>query len=119
LRVSPVFRSIGSIDFVVDLVAGIHEGDVFLEATTPDPALMALLDPPKPRGIATLHGGSDEEVITVADKPYGDWFAEPAIAPSWRDLDFFCSSELGELIGCPGCHRHAYFVPPRMSALIM
>src|SRR5438445_53509 len=63
--VAPVFGPVGSVDLIVDGVVGIHERDVLLDATGPDPTFVPLLRAPKPCRRGALNG-SDVEAVAIA-----------------------------------------------------
>src|SRR5437879_4065241 len=90
--VAPVFGPIGSVDGAVDIVVGVNEGGVLLEASGPDPTLVRLLDATKP-GTVRPCNGADVEAIAVADRPDRYCLAQRAVAPAGRDLYLFSRSD--------------------------
>jgi len=56
--VSAVFGPVSSVDFVVDVVASVNEGDVFLDAAGPDPTFVLLLDATEPGRVERMSRGS-------------------------------------------------------------
>ena len=66
--VAAVLGAVRGIEFVVDVVVGVHEGDVFVDAASLDVAFVAHLSATEPGGGAPVNG-SDVEVVAVADDP--------------------------------------------------
>src|SRR6202022_4527598 len=91
--VSAVFGTVGSIDFGVNVVAGVDEGDVLLNTAGPYPTLVPLLGPTEPMSIAPSNG-SEVQVVAVPDDPHRHRFSQRAVAPDGRDLQFFRFSAL-------------------------
>src|ERR1700736_1494163 len=79
-----VFGPVGRVDFRVNVVVGVHEGDVLLDGTGPDPTFVSFLDAAEPDPIAPLDG-SDVQVIAVGDDPNRDQLSHRAVAPGRRD----------------------------------
>src|SRR5256885_8298362 len=72
--VAPVFGPIRSVDGVVDIVVGVNERNVFLEAPGPDPTFVRLLDATKP-GTVRPRNGANVDAIAVAHRPDRHWLA--------------------------------------------
>src|SRR5260370_5085528 len=87
--VPAVLGPVGGIDLIVDVVARcVDECDVLQNAAGSYAALTPLLGFAEPIGIAAPDGSS-EQVVAVADGPYGRRLSEAALAPDGRDLGFF------------------------------
>ena len=78
--VPAVLGPVGGIDFVLDVLVGVDECDVLLNATGPNTSLVCLQGAPEPMTIAP-RDGSNVDVVTMTDGPHGHWFPEGAVAP--------------------------------------
>src|SRR2546430_5109251 len=56
------------VDLVVEVGVGVHEGDVFVDAASPDVAFLAHLSATEPSGGAPVNG-SDVAVVAAAADP--------------------------------------------------
>src|SRR5260370_3997983 len=110
--VPAVLGPVGGIDLIVDVVARcVDECDVLQNAAGSYAALTPLLGFAEPIGIAAPDA-SNEQVVPVADGPYGRPLSELALAPAARDLDFLRGSQPAELITLPP-HTRAPTLSPR------
>src|SRR5260370_24136607 len=98
--VSAVFGPVGSVDLVVDVVSGVDECDILLNAAGPYPTFVPLLGTAEPLSAPPPHG-SDVQVIAVTDDPHGHRFSQLVVAPDCSDLEFFISSHLLEHVAFP------------------
>src|SRR5712692_128339 len=78
--VSAVFGPVGSVDFVVDVVSGVDECDVLLNAAGSYSTFVPLLRTAEPLSTAPPYG-SDIQVIAVTDDPHCHRFSELAVGP--------------------------------------
>src|SRR5438270_14070857 len=78
--VAPVFGPIRSVDFVVDVVVGVCERDVFLDAAGLDPTFVPFLRAAKP-GAGGPFNGSEVNAVAVADRPDGHRLSSRSVAP--------------------------------------
>ena len=77
--VAAVLCAVGGVDLVIDIAVGVHEGDVFVNATSLDVAFVARLSATEPGGGAPVDG-SDVEVVAVADDPNRHRISQRAVA---------------------------------------
>src|SRR4051794_17752757 len=107
--VAAVLRLVGGVDLAVDAGVGVHEGDVFLDATGPDAPFVTGLGGAEP-GAAAPAPGSDVEVVAEANNPDRHRGSQRAVASYGRYLQFVCSSNLVEFVARPCRHRRISFV---------
>ena len=91
--VAPVLGAVRRVEFIVDVVAGVGEGDVFADAPGLDVAFVPLLGAAEPGGTGPVDG-SDIEAIAVADDP--DRSRAPSV-PSRRS-EAICSSSAAPIL---------------------
>jgi hypothetical protein len=115
--VSAVFGAISGVDLVIDLVVGLDECGVLLNAACPNPTFMRLLDAAEPISVSSSNG-SNVKIVAAADDPHGYRFSLRAVTPDGRDLHFFGSSNFVEFAGGPLRHRPVSFEPIHIRALI-
>src|SRR5258708_8610509 len=95
--IAAVLGPIGGVDLVVDVVVGVDERDVLLNAGGSYPTLVPLLGAPEPV-TTSPPDRSHIQVVAVTSYPYRDRFLRRALPPEWRNLHFFCCSDLRELV---------------------
>src|SRR5580658_10791152 len=95
-----VLGAVRGVDLVVEVGVGVEEHRVFLDAACTDTTFAAHLDAAEPFGVAPIRG-SDIEIVADAYSPDPHRVSQRSIASKWRDLQFFCSSDLVQLIARP------------------
>jgi len=105
--VSIVLRAVGGVDLVVHVVR-LDEENVFVDAAGVNVCFVVALGAAESRCGAPVDG-SDVEVVAMADDPDRHRVAQRAAAPYGRDLQFFCCSDLAELVARPCSYRRVSF----------
>src|SRR5438477_8592137 len=96
-------------------MVGVHESDVLLNASSPNAAVMCLLDATKPMSVASPYG-PDVQIVADPD-PRGHGLWSPAAARERFDLNLFRPSKVLELVARPLHHRVTSMMPIRKSDL--
>src|SRR5260370_27390306 len=101
--IAAVFAAVCSVDLVVDVVVGVHEAHVFVDAACADVPLIAIPRTTEPSAGAPVDG-SDVEIVAVADDPDRHRLSQRAVASQGRDLQLVRSRDPTELIARPSVH---------------
>lgn len=100
---APVFGAVRGVDLVGKRRVGILKQDMLVDTTSLDVALASRPSAAVP-GSGVPESRSDIEIIAATDDPNCYRFSQCAVWPEGRNVQFFCSTDLIELIVRPRRH---------------